>query len=604
MTDVRNASSLPEVLRGLARSRPDEAAVIHIRDPENDDGHDTLTYAGLDRRARRLAARLRTEAGLLAGDRVLLQYPSGTGFPVAFFGCLYAGLIAVPAPLPGNNGRELVRVKGIVRQAGVRAVLTDDENHAAAVGWAGEQTLRGVPLLVTGGQEVASEVTASDLTEEGAVYDGSASPDTPALIQYTSGSTSDPKGVVVTHGNLLHNVATMGAAFDIPPGTRHGGWIPLYHDMGLIGHLLTGVLLGRGVVTMNPMAFVRRPHQWLRAVDRFDIAHTNAPNFAYELCLQRVRPEQIEGLDLSRLRYAVNGSEPVQAATLREFAERFAPHGLRRDALVPCYGIAEATLLVSGTVLRPPAVLLADTALLERNVLAAVTPPGASDARELVSCGALQDVAGLIVDPGTGAVLPDGSIGELWLSGPAVARGYWDDAEATEETFGATLRGERYLRTGDLGALVDGELFITGRMKETLVINGRNLYPQDVENELVGRHAQLAKLPGAVFTVPQQHGERHEEALVVTQEVAGRLSDEELARLAAAMKQTVSREFGLPVRGVALLRRGTVRRTTSGKIQRVAMRDLFLADALRPLYADWRDEGATTQPRTGRIKER
>ncbi|WP_051705248.1 fatty acyl-AMP ligase [Streptomyces sp. NRRL S-455] len=586
MNDIREAAGLPEVLRALARSQPDEAALIHIRVPDADDGHDTLTYARLDLAARELAARLRAEAGLVPGDRVLLQLPSGTRFPVAFFGCLYAGLIAVPAPLPGNNRRELLRVKGIVRQAGVRAILTDGENRPAVRAWLSAQSLEDVPLLVTEGPDGAPPGPADappPLPGETARHD------TPALIQYTSGSTSDPKGVVVTHGNLLHNVAVMGASFAVPPGTRHGGWIPLYHDMGLVGHLLTGVLLGRGAVTMNPIAFIRKPHQWLRVIDRFAIGHSNAPDFAYALCLRRTRPDQIEGLDLSRWRYAVNGSEPVHAPTLRAFTERFVPYGFRPDALVPCYGMAEATLYVSGTVSRPPATLHADAALLERNVLAAAKPadPARSTTRELVSCGELHDLTCRIVDPETGAALPDGTVGEIWLRGPGVAHGYWDNTAATEEIFGAVLDGEPYLRTGDLGALLDGELFLTGRRKEALTVNGRNLYPQDIEHELRSRHPELAALPGAAFTVVDRRGERHEEALVVTQEIARHLPDEQYARLAADMKRTVVREFGLPVRGVALLRRGTVRRTTSGKIQRVAMRELFLADALRPLYADW-----------------
>ncbi|MFJ2773797.1 fatty acyl-AMP ligase [Streptomyces sp. NPDC087300] len=598
MTDVRKASSLSQVLRGLARSRPEEAAVIHIRVPDTDDGFDTLTFAALDRAARELAGRLRTELGLDAGDRVLLQYPSGTQFPIAFFGCLYAGLITVPAPLPGRNRRERLRVKGIVRQGGIRAILTDGENHPAVAEWALTESLDDVPLLVTAGEGLPGDEAAYDGgagDDEAASLPGDAAdPETPALIQYTSGSTSDPKGVVITHGNLLHNVAAMGESFAVAPGARHGGWIPLYHDMGLIGHLLTGVLLGRGVVTLNPITFVRRPHQWLRAIDRFDIGHSNAPNFAYELCVQRITDEQIEGLDLSRWRYAINGSEPVHAATLREFTERFAPYGFRADALVPCYGMAEATLYVSGSVLREPVTLVADAEFLEKNELAHARSAGAGEAtdlttRELVSCGVLHDLACRIVDPVSGEGLAEGQVGEIWLSGPSVAKEYWDNAEATEEIFGATLDGDRYLRTGDLGALLDGELFITGRMKETLMINGRNLYPQDVEHELRAKHPELATMPGAAFTVIEERGGRHEEALVVAQEVTGQLPEEEYARLAADMKQTVSREFGLAVRGVALLRRGSVRRTTSGKIQRVAMRELYLADALQPLYADWQD---------------
>ncbi|MDR3082651.1 MAG: fatty acyl-AMP ligase [Streptomyces sp.] len=568
MTDLRTAHGLPSVLHALACSVPERAAVIHVHSPDADeDGHVEVSYAELDGRARRLAHALRDVVALAPGDRVLLLHPSGIDFPVAFFGCLYAGLVAVPAPVPGANRRERLRLSGIVRQAGIHAVLTDDRNLDAVRSWAESEAPGHVRVLSTSGWPAADQPGVPAVSPPGL------GPNSTALVQYTSGSTAEPKGVVISHRNLLYNVATMGEVFALPSGARHGGWIPLYHDMGLVGHLLTGVLLGRGSVLMDPLAFVRRPHHWLRVVDRYDIGHSCAPDFAYDLCVRRVDDEQAAGLDLSRWRYAVNGSEPVRATTLRAFAERFARHGLRADAPAPCYGLAEATLYVSGTTGRRP-------------VTRRLAADDRSGERELVSCGRPHGVDCLIVDPETGTPVPEGRAGEIWLRGPGVGQGYWGDPDATERTFGARVPGageQRRLRTGDLGILLDGELFVTGRIKETLLVSGRTVHPQDIEGELRYVHLELAALPGAAFTVPAR---REGEILVVAHEVRGRLGPEESARLAADMKRTVGREFGVAVGAVALLRRGTVRRTTSGKIQRGVMRELFLAGALRPLFTD------------------
>ncbi|SOD64433.1 Acyl-CoA synthetase (AMP-forming)/AMP-acid ligase II [Streptomyces zhaozhouensis] len=578
MPNLRDASDLISALRDNAAEKPDEKAVFHVHDPEREDGHTALTYAELDREARRLAGPLRRR--LAAGERALLQYASGTDFPVAFFGCLYAGVVPVPAPLPGSNRRERSRVKGIVRDADVRALLTCGAQLDEVAAWAEAEGLTGIPLLATDGEEVAA--ADADGWERPAV-DRS----TPALLQYTSGSTSDPKGAVITHGNLLHNVETMREAFPLPDGGRHGGWVPMHHDMGLIAHLLCGVLTGRSAVLMAPMAFLRRPHWWLRVIDRYRIGLSGAPNFAYALINDRVTDQQLTGLDLSNWRYAANGSEPINAGTLRAFAERFRPAGLRPEAAMTSYGMAEATLMVSTASFRPPLALCVRPDALERHRIVRAEP---TDDRhvELVSSGPTFGLDVVIVDPSSGDRLADGEIGEIWLRGESVARGYWNNETATRGTFGATTGdGDTgYLRTGDLGTFVEGELFVTGRIKETLFLHGRNLYPQDIEHEVQRRHTEFRSLPGAAFTVPAGREGRSAEDLVITQEIRGRYSPAELTRLSTEIRQTVSREFGLPVASVALLRPGAVQRTTSGKIQRVAMRQLFLSDELRPVHLD------------------
>uniref|UniRef100_UPI000D1A6698 fatty acyl-AMP ligase n=1 Tax=Streptomyces sp. NRRL B-24572 TaxID=1962156 RepID=UPI000D1A6698 len=404
-----------------------------------------------------------------------------------------------------------------------------------------------------------------------------------AVLQYTSGSTSDPKGSRVTHGNLLANAATTADVFPLTEGQWFGGWLPNYHDMGLMGLILSPLLAGFGTVLMSPAAFLRRPRAWLELIDTFDIALSAAPNFAYELCLTRIGEDKLDGLDLSRWHYAVSGSEPVKASVLDDFAARFAPTGFRPSRFAPCFGMAEATLLVSTTPRRDPRVLHCDATALEEHRVEPAAPGGTS--RALVSCGALRDLDARIVDPRTHRELPPGHVGEIWLGGPSVVDGYWRNDEATRATFGQRV-GDigGYLRTGDLGVLVDDELYVTGRIKEMMIVRGRNIYPHDIEHELRRQHEELRDTVGSVVTAPT--AEDTDGRLVVIHEVRRRSSADELAGLAARMRNTVAREFGVRADAVLLMRRGGVRRTTSGKVQRAAMRALYASGELEPLWAD------------------
>ncbi len=570
--DFAQAATLTEVLRANAAALAERTAVTLVRDPDRSAGAPVLSYAELDRRARGIAAWL--QARFPAGERVLLVYPVGLDFVTAFAGCAYAGMIAVPAPLPGDFHHQRRRVEAIARDAAVAVVFTDSANDAAVAEWMRVEGLGAVARLATDGADFADPA------------DWEPVPDDPAallLLQYTSGSTGDPKGVTISHRNLLHNVASFRRAMGFSARTRFGGWIPLYHDMGLMAQLLPALLLGSDCVLMTPNAFLMRPHLWLRTIDAYGVAYSAAPNFAFELCCRRVSDEQLAGLDLSRWEYATNGSEPVQAATLRAFAERFAPAGFRPTTLCPAYGMAEATVFVACAGHRAPLVRRVDAALLERHALAPARPE--QPARELVSCGVPHGCEVRIVDPPTGTVLAPGRIGEIWLRGASVSSGYWRNPRATEAAFGArTAAGEGpFLRTGDLGVLEGGELYVTGRIKEMLIVHGRNIYPQDVEHELRAHFLELSTRFGAVFTVAVPGDD---EAVVVAHEIKGRFAEERLRELAAGIRQTVMREFGLRAAGVVLLRPGSVRRTTSGKIQRAAMRELFLAGALPALHEE------------------
>lgn len=569
--------SVVTVIRRHAREAPDKDAVVLVADPDRPDRTISWSYRVLDEQARAVAVWLgqRYEPG----SRILLLYPLGLGFVAAFLGCLYSGMIAVPAPLPGRYRHHRRRVRTIAMDAEVSVILTDSASLDEVREWS---TTEGV-----GQHCVATDATAP--ARHDAWTAAPVTPETLALLQYTSGSTGDAKGVMITNGNLLHNVEAFTRSVGWGPRTRSGGWIPLYHDMGLSGHLLPALLCGSTCVLLQPMAFLRKPVAWLRTIDAYDLTMSSAPNFAFDLCARKVTDEQAERLDLSRWEFAANGSEPVRASVLAAFAKRFARSGFRDEALAPCYGLAEATVYVSGRAGRSPTVRRVDAERAEHGEF--VTEPVAGGSvREVVGCGPVPDYDLRVVDPITRRVLPQGRIGEIWLRGPSVARGYWRRTDATRRTFAATTAdGDTgYLRTGDLGVLHEGELYVHGRIKEMLIVHGRNLYPHDIEHELRVQHPELGAV-GAVFAVPSRdEDEPDAERVIVTHEARGVRGTERLAELAAAMRLTIAREFGFDAAAVVLLRPGGVRRTTSGKIQRSAMRELFLAEDLRPLYSDAR----------------
>ncbi len=555
----------------LLRSRAsDETAYTFLADGEEEAAR--LSYAELDRRARGVAAALQLLE--VEGERALLLYPPGLEFVTAFLGCLCAKTVAVPA-YPPRSARTLPRLLAIVRDARPRLALTTSELLPTLQALAARVPgLAGLRWVATDALDVAALAAAwRDPAVDG---------DTLAFLQYTSGSTALPKGVMVTHGNLLHNEETIQAAFEVTPESVIVGWLPLYHDMGLIGNVLQPLYSGARCVLMSPLAFLQRPARWLRAISRCRATTSGGPNFAYELCLRKVPPAERLGLDLSSWRVAFNGAEPVRAETLERFAAAFSPCGFRREAFYPCYGLAEATLFVTGgAVAAPPVVESFKAADLERDRAVPVQPLDPA-ARRLAGCGVAGAGQEVVIAGAGGRPCPPGAVGEIWVAGPSVAAGYWGRPAETAEAFAAALAPEAaaaprgpFLRTGDLGFLHGGELFVTGRLKDLVILRGRNHYPQDLELTAERSHPALRPGGGAAFSVDLEGEER----LVVVHEL-DRHGKGAAPAAAEAVRQAIAEEHEAQVHEVVLIETGALPKTSSGKVQRHACRAAYLAGEL------------------------
>ena len=535
---------------------------------------EVVTYEELDRDARAIAAWLATRPERVRP--VLLLHADAIDFLPVFLGCLYAGVVAVPAPLP-HDAKSMQRTVGMFDDADIGLVLTTQASLATLTAWAADSGLADrVAFVATDGEP---------LGDPGDWQMPQLSGETTAFLQYTSGSTSEPKGVVVTHANLLHNCAVIGAALELDDTAIGAGWLPHFHDMGLVGMLLTAGYVGADLVFMSPISFLRRPIRWLQAIDRYGATTTVAPNFSYELLARRVSEDDLAGLDLSTLRVALNGAEPVRPHVLDAVIARLGVAGFRPDAFVASYGMAEVTLLASASpVARPPRYLDVDPDALERHEVLPCAAADADGAARLVSNGPPRGVDLRIVDAETRRVLPEAQVGEIWLRGPSVAAGYLHRPQENAEKFDAhTADGEGpFLRTGDLGALHDGELYVTGRLKDLLIVNGRNLYPQDIEEAVARIHPALATAPGVVLNVDA--GREH--IVVIHGLDAGALDGTTPEELATLIRGTVARTFDVPAPSVVLVKRSAVHRTTSGKVQRRSMLAAFMANGVDGLVCE------------------
>ncbi len=537
------------------------------------DGADTvLTWADLYAHALGFAHEL-TSRGL-AGQRALLVYDSGTDFQVAFLGCLLAGVTAVPAPPPRvPYARSLHRLAGIQRDCAAPVVVTRKATIAAL-----QEHLAVTPELA-GVDWLTVDDAAPSRDERGLTPFGATDL---AYLQYTSGSTSSPKGVAVTQADVLANCAAMHDAWRHDADSVLVSWLPMFHDMGLVYCGLLPVVHAMPTVLMTPSAFAARPLRWLTAMAEFGGTHSIAPHFGFDLSVRKVAPADAAGLDLSRWRVVVNASEPIRAASLRRFTEAFAATGFRGEAILPAYGLAEATLMVTSARAGAGPV----TGQFDPDALAAGIGTPLAGGHEVVSCGsALAGFDIRVVDPDTGTALPDGRCGEVWVAGPSVTAGYFRHPDATAASFGATLDGRSgYLRTGDIGFLRDGELYVTARRKDLIIVAGRNHHPHDIEATVFEAHPALRLGCAAAFAVD----DGTEEHVVVVQEV----NDDAIARpvaaeAVAAVRRAVAEAHELRVSAVVLIRKSTLDKTSSGKIQRSASRARF-ADGTLDVVASWR----------------
>lgn len=561
-----SCSTWVDILCYRAASQPDRLAFRFL--PDGESNAETLTYGELDRYSRAIAAQL--QAIGLSGERALLLYPPGLDYLTAFFGCLYAGVVAVPA-YPPRNQRNTPRILSVVTDAKAAIALTTTGILSQVKSLLTEKTdLSHLQWLTTNNLELNIEKNWQNPGVQ---------TETLAFLQYTSGSTGTPKGVMVSHGNLIHNAAITYQVMEHSPNCQFVSWLPTYHDMGLIGGILQPLYGGFPCTLMPPASFLQRPYRWLKAISDYGGTTSGAPNFAYDLCVTKITDEQKKTLDLSRWNVAFNGAEPIRHETLARFSEAFAECGFRPEAFYPCYGMAETTLMVSGSVksARYPQKSV-DKEAFERNRIRDCET--VENTVTLVGCGhAVPDMQIAIVNPDNFTRCGVDVVGEVWVSGPSVCQGYWHRPEATQETFGAYLAdtGEGpFLRTGDLGFLDKEELYITGRVKDLIIIRGRNLYPQDIELAAERSHAAFRASGTAAFTVAVEG----EEKLVVVQELEFRAKPN-LEEAIAAIRQAVAEEFEVQVYGVVLIKPGSIPKTSSGKIQRRACRTLFLEGELK-----------------------
>ena len=569
---LEKLSTLVDLLHYRAQYQPDKQAYIFLENGETESG--SLTYGELDRQARAIAAQLQP----WQGERALLLYPSGLEFITAFFGCLYAGIVAVPVYPPRRN-QKLSRLLSIANDAQAKIALTTTSILADI-----DRRWEQEPELLADLKWVATDTIEANQDE---FVPQAVTSESLAFLQYTSGSTGTPKGVMVTHGNIIHNQQLIQQAFGHSEQSIVLGWLPLFHDMGLIGNVLQPMYLGITCILMPPVAFLMKPIRWLKAISNYRATTSGGPNFAYDLCVKKVPPEQLANLDLSSWDLAFNGAEPIRPETLKQFANKFAQCGFNYSAFYPCYGMAETTLLATGgDKHQKPLIQGVLAGEIERNsvVKSEISSP---ESRLFVGCGrSYLNTTVSIVNPESLTRCEKGQVGEIWVSGGSIASGYWNRPSATQETFQAYLKdtGEGpFLRTGDLGFLLDGELFVTGRIKDVIIIRGQNHYPQDIELTVQKSHPALRPYCGAAFTVEFKGSER----LVVVQEVErSYLRKLDVNEMVRNICQVVTAEHALQVYATVLVKTGSIPKTSSGKIRRHACRAEFLTGSLN-VVGDW-----------------
>jgi acyl-CoA synthetase (AMP-forming)/AMP-acid ligase II/alkylation response protein AidB-like acyl-CoA dehydrogenase/acyl carrier protein len=591
--DPSSVPTLTELLRKRASAHPDALALRFFERGEQEARK--ITYGELDTAARAIAALLGEQTS--PGDRVLLMFPPGLDFLASFCACLYAGVIAVPAYPPDIHRLEhaIRRLQAVIDDAQPKIVLTTADIVAMAQPLAsavpGAKRLFEIPWLAATDDHSAAAGWKPPTIASSSL----------AFLQYTSGSTGNPKGAMLSHGNLLGDLGMLAKSFGGPEHRPIDSvcWVPLYHDLGLIGHALTSLYTGGTCNVISPIDFLKKPIRWLRLLSETRAPLTGAPNFAFDLCLRKITSEEVTTLDLSHVEVIGNCAEPVRARTIERFHEFFAPAGLKRSAINPCYGLAEATVMVTSTSPdRPPLIACFDEAALGQH-RAVLVPKDAVGATALVGSGRpWGDCEVIIASPSSGERARQGQVGEIWVRGSNVAGGYWGRADATRETFGARLDGDdrTFLRTGDLGFIHEGELFVTGRLKDLVIVRGRNLYPQDVERAVDDLRSEIGEIRvGCSAAIAWTIDDREE--LVFLQEVSVEAgSGFDPRACASEIRRVIFDGFEVQPHEVVLVRSGSIPKTSSGKIMRSACREAygqrFATGGIEPVYRDRGEEAA------------
>ena len=559
-------ATIVTVLRCRAASHPEKRAFTFLASGEEETA--SLTYGELETGARNVAAKLASLG--LQGKNVLMFYPPGLDFIVAFYGCLYAGTVPATAYPPRKN-RSVNRIHTIAADCGATAILTTD-----AITRSMERNFSEDPLLASLPWHATDTWNISDST--------AASPPEPvfealAFLQYTSGSTGDPKGVMVSHRNIMYNLRSLQLIFSITPEDVAVHWVPQFHDLGLIFGILETVFSGSLSVLIPPFIFIANPLFLLQAISRYKATLSGQPDFAFNHCVYKIDGTHRSQLDLSSLRVMYSGAEPIRKSTLDRFFNTFSPVGLKAEALIPAYGMAESTLILVGAKESGPVFYLpvSSTALGKNLVVPVPGGDNDSDVQWIASNGKpTMDTSILIADPETGEIMQPGKIGEIWAKGSTITQGYFGKPELTEKVFGATPAGMQtpeWLRTGDLGFLYREELFITGRLKDLVIIHGRNFYPQDIEEVVEASHESIRKTCSAAFSIENRGSER----LAIVVELRRTIFPHDTAKILESIVSAVSREFEIQPKRIALLKTGSVIKTSSGKIMRGANRDALLA---------------------------
>lgn len=578
-------TNLVDRLRYWTLAKPEWTALRYLVHGDDESVH--WTYYDLDLKARAIAAKLLVNG--MFGQRALLLFQPGLDFIAAFFGCLYAKTIPVPA-FPPRRNRNMGRINAISDDANAAIALTTRAVIERTDGmFADAPNLANIPWLAV--EEIPQELAGDWVRPEISENDI-------AFLQYTSGSTGSPKGVVLSHGNLMANLRMITHAFEINVGTVGVSWLPMYHDMGLVGGILNPVFMGGTAVLMSPVSFLTRPIRWLKAISKYRGQINGGPSFSYSLCTERIRPEECEGLDLTCWNLAFNGAEPLRADVLNRFTRKFAPFGFRHTTHYPCYGMAETTLLVTGSDRRTDPVTRSFVrAELDQNRVV-VAPGNRPGDRELVSSG--KPVPGadvLIVDAETREILAEDQIGEIWINSPSVGLGYWQKPDETAAIFNARLakdNGKNYLRTGDLGFMHQGQLFVTGRLKDMIIVNGVNRYPQDIEATIENASIRLRAAGAAAFAIERNDREQ----LIVVCEVERDRTNKQWGDVIEAIRSRIVEEHELPPDAIVLVRANSVPKTSSGKVQRHACRQNYLHEKLL-VVAQWTSwDGGTIDAET------